>query len=240
MMRYVSAMLLFLFYHLVAKRRRPDQIIGEPDKPYLLRWWISRHPQPDVIAAATGLRRKYLEWRAKNGGGLYLHLFLQSDEDRALHDHPWPWVSLILDGKYREHRHEDEYEASDWKGSSDVETHLTYDPRGERHYDTLLHVIRVYEQGSLRSGTAEGAHRIELYASPTPNELSDLFPWMTEEEAYNIYKAPAFKPVWSLFAMGPYERTWGFHCPKGWVHWRDFTDPTSGGNKTGRGCGEMS
>jgi hypothetical protein len=34
---------------------------------------------------------------------VYLHRFGRSDYDRALHDHPWPSVSLILDGGYYEH-----------------------------------------------------------------------------------------------------------------------------------------
>ena len=30
---------------------------------------------------------------------------------------------------------------------------------------------------------------------------------------------------------------WGFHCPKGWVHWRDFTAGKDG-EIVGKGCGE--
>jgi hypothetical protein len=33
---------------------------------------------------------------------VYLHKFLRDDDDRALHDHPWWFVSLILKGKYDE------------------------------------------------------------------------------------------------------------------------------------------
>ncbi len=41
----------------------------------------------------------------------------------------------------------------------------------------------------------------------------------------------------SLFVTGPRVREWGFACPHGWVHWRDFTSPDDS-SKTGRGCGE--
>lgn len=38
--------------------------------------------------------------------GLYLHKFVRSDRDRALHDHPWPFVAWILKGGYsEEHDH---------------------------------------------------------------------------------------------------------------------------------------
>ena len=44
-------------------------------------------------------------------------------------------------------------------------------------------------------------------------------------------------PVWTLFITGPRWREWGFLCPKGFVHWRDFTAPEDPGS-TGPGCGE--
>lgn len=37
------------------------------------------------------------------GFHVYLHVILRSDEDRALHDHPWPFLSIILAGGYWEH-----------------------------------------------------------------------------------------------------------------------------------------
>lgn len=61
---------------------QPHQVI--PNRfggPYLRRWYlIPRNPFINV----------------------YLHHFLSSDDDRALHDHPWWFVSLILRGGYIE------------------------------------------------------------------------------------------------------------------------------------------
>src|SRR5690606_35831081 len=63
-------------------RRPPDFIVGGAERPYLKRWWlIPRNPIFNV----------------------YLHQFLRDDDDRALHDHPWPWCSILLDGSYIEH-----------------------------------------------------------------------------------------------------------------------------------------
>ena len=45
------------------------------------------------------------------------------------------------------------------------------------------------------------------------------------------------KPAWTLFLTGPRVREWGFHCAKGWVHWKDFTKPGAVG-EVGRGCGD--
>lgn len=41
----------------------------------------------------------------------------------------------------------------------------------------------------------------------------------------------------TLFVTGPVIRDWGFHCPQGWKHWKDFVDPDNPG-APGRGCGE--
>lgn len=45
------------------------------------------------------------------------------------------------------------------------------------------------------------------------------------------------KPCISLFTTGPKIREWGFDCPNGWRHWRDFVDGANAG-AVGRGCGE--
>lgn len=64
-------------------KRKPDVIIGGEDDPYLLRWWII--PRNPVF-------------------NIYLHKFLRSDEDRALHSHPWLFnCSILLKGNYIEH-----------------------------------------------------------------------------------------------------------------------------------------
>lgn len=44
--------------------------------------------------------------------------------------------------------------------------------------------------------------------------------------------------VTTLFFLGPWQRDWGFHCPKGWVPWREFTAEDKG--RVGRGCGEYA
>jgi hypothetical protein len=58
---------------------------------------------PNRTSRETYLER-YLVLRAF-GLQVFLHRFLASDDDDALHNHPWDWaVSLILAGGYREQR----------------------------------------------------------------------------------------------------------------------------------------
>jgi hypothetical protein len=70
------------WYERLAASRPPDFIIGGKDDPYMLRWWVI--PRNPIF-------------------NIYLHKFLRSDDDRALHDHPWVNCSYLLHGSYIEH-----------------------------------------------------------------------------------------------------------------------------------------
>lgn len=74
--------------------------------PYLSRYYLTARPtMPDGSEPfRNGQVREGAEW--PNGPiALYLHRFHRSDEDLALHNHPWRWaVSLILTGGYSEER----------------------------------------------------------------------------------------------------------------------------------------
>ena len=151
--------------------RPPDMVIGG-DNPYLLRWRVI---PPN-------------RWF-----NIYLHGFLRSDDDRALHDHPWVNASILLAGGYKEVR-------------------FIKQDSPEYGYRT---VIRVQGDIVVRPRAAV-AHRIALFPKPGGGERSVL----------------------SLFITGPRTRDWGFHCPKRWVPWREFTNPGSGGASSliGPGC----
>lgn len=61
--------------------RKPDFIIGSKEDPYIKRWWVI--PRNKIF-------------------NIYLHNILRPDDDRALHDHPWWNLSIILKGSYIE------------------------------------------------------------------------------------------------------------------------------------------
>ncbi|MBV2128182.1 hypothetical protein [Arsukibacterium indicum] len=133
--------------------RKPDFVIGDN---YMHRWWLIP-------------RNRYFN--------IYLHKIMRNDDDRALHDHPWWSLSVLLKGKLREVLH----------------NRIRYPLR-------FIPLLR----------SAKLAHRLEVVEGP----------------------------VWTLFITGPVIRSWGFHCPKGFVPWKDFVDDRDAG-KTGRGCGEQ-
>ncbi len=62
-------------------KRRPDRYIGGELNPYMRRWYL---------------------WPRNRWANNYLNHIMRSDDDRALHNHPWCSVSIILSGGYRE------------------------------------------------------------------------------------------------------------------------------------------
>lgn len=85
--------------------------------------------------------------------------------------------------------------------------HPAIGPRGS-------YSCRVIEAGSVVLRSARFAHRLTLFPRAPGGP------------------APA---AWTLFITGPRVRPWGFHCPRGWVPWQQFTSPQDKG-AIGRGC----
>ena len=90
------------------------------DEPYLERYYV------------------FLKDRARFPFNVFLHKFLKSDPD-DVHDHPWPYATLILRGGYWE-----------WTPQFDESGHRC----GE--------ISKWRGAGSLRFASAKSYHRIEL------------------------------------------------------------------------------
>lgn len=89
-------------------QRPPDFVVGSPDAPYLQRWYVVRNGQrwrslSPSERAAHQIQHNPRDEACATYGNIFVHRFLRSDDDRALHDHPWLWRTLILDGEYVEH-----------------------------------------------------------------------------------------------------------------------------------------
>lgn len=151
-------------------------------------YYVARTPQ--IIG--TNYLTRYFVIPRNRWLNIYLHKYTGSDDDRALHDHPWNSVSFLLKGSIIE-----------------VKRHTSCDPVGIGDMSPAFHVWETkteVQRFVLFYRNAEYAHRLIINS--------------------NI--------AWTLFITGRKIRAWGFHCPKGWVHWRDFTDST--GNHVGKGC----
>jgi hypothetical protein len=128
----------FLATH-VAGKRPPNFIVGgdDPQGAYLRRWYLTpwRTWYSDV---PEGERTRWQQF-VHSWPSVYLHHFMRSDDDRALHDHPWAWASLLLHGAYIEH---------------------TIDAGG-------IHRRQLRNVGSLKVAGPRRAHRVELLGELT-------------------------------------------------------------------------
>ena len=107
---------LFNFLHrTIASKRESDFVVGGKSvpRPYLNRWYVI--PRNRLF-------------------NIYLHQFLRSDDDRALHDHPWFNLSILLQGQYVE-----------WSIA-----------KGGTHHKKLR------KAGGIKFRTPWNAHRLEL------------------------------------------------------------------------------
>jgi hypothetical protein len=146
-----------------------------------IRGWLSG--EPHFIIGDRYLLRWYVLPRNR-WINVYLHKFLHDDEDRALHDHPWWFISIMVKGGYDE---------------------------------IVRDRVITRNSPSIAFRRAEHAHRVRLH------------------RAYDNHVIARPLPCWTLVITGRVVRDWGFHCPQGWRHWREFTAPENYG-QTGKGC----
>lgn len=158
-------------------RRDPDLVIGDPSNPYMFRWNII--PKNRLL-------------------NIFLHKFVRDDDDRAMHDHPWWSMSIVLRSGYYDCR----------PGPDKTEERRWYGP------------------GSIIFRYATDRHRVELFKEVWPVfEVRD-HPDGRYSDVVDVKEVP--RDSWTLFITGPKVREWGFWCPQGWRHWTDFTSGKNG------------
>lgn len=184
----------------VMASRPPDFVVGadDPRGAYLNRWYV--------------LPRNRLF-------NVYAHEFLRSDDDRALHDHPWFNLSVLVDGAYREHtvarggiNRWRLRRAGTWSGVK------LRSPWSARRVELLSQL--------LLHPSCECAEHFEVGDPECPRCLG------TGRTKIEV-------PCRTLFVTGPRMRRWGFHCRLGWVDFEKFVKKVPGGNGIGAGCGEL-
>lgn len=123
MIQYASLEEMQAWAAVTLASRAPDFVIGPPESPYLRRWWM--------IPRNTGCN-------------VYLHEILRSDDDRALHDHPWANTSMLLDGRYIEHTPDGTFKReAGWVGSREAEAaHRLEILPGERAVSLFMEITR--------------------------------------------------------------------------------------------------
>lgn len=151
---------------------------------------------------------------------VFIHKFVRSDEDRALHDHPWSFLVIPIWRGYWEHRE------IQWKcaciGPKDSEGRCIHClDSGYRAIQVIRRVLPILGT-RFRHGTYR--HRVELL----PCDDSTVCTYFEDPNEFDVDEdcpkcaGTGDLPSWSIFIRFREFRDWGFHMPDGWVQWNKF------------------
>jgi len=170
----------------------------------LLRWHdakTSARPYDIRIPTNASIPAYMLRWwHIKRNAffNCYLHHVLRSDDDTALHDHPWWNFSIVLSGGYYEHTIE----------------------RGG------VHTQRWFGPGSMQfRPRGSCAHRLQLPTERIDDAPMIQMAQSVDLDLTNYRNRQVEMPAITIFVTGPVLRRWGFHHPERWVdayEWDDF------------------
>lgn len=194
---------LLLHLHAWAMRRPYFKLPG-----YMARGWVLGYHS----AARNHDNR---QWHGRTLGRLHAwlterlacraHTILRSDSDRALHDHPVDSISVVLDVGY-------------WEVCAPTAAAV----RWPTIYATVLHYARHADpavDGALLA--AFGIH----WRGP------GAVVFRRAEDAHRLILPLGAGPAKTLWIIGRKRRSWGFHAPGGWKHWREYLGIDPKGDK---------
>lgn len=166
---------------------------------YMLRGWVlgfhsatRNHDSPAWLGWSGGRLHTWLTDRI----AIRAHTILRSDRDRARHDHPVDSISVVLAEGYWEVC---EPTAAAVRWPTIYATLLDYSRFAAPETDgALLEAFGIHWRGPgcVVFRRAEAAHRIVIPVGGAPAK--------------------------TLWIIGRKRRSWGFHAPGGWVHWREY------------------
>lgn len=148
---------------------------------------------------ADYMMRYWLFWKKKiTRWQLRLHHILRSDDDRALHDHPWWYIAIILSGGYWEVTKATNDDIAKYVVvmPNTLDAQL-YNPTKITPLNGKWYKRKWYGPGSILFRKATHLHRLEI-----PEHVQES--------------------TWTLFLTGRKSRDWGFMTEKGWMGWKEF------------------
>lgn len=122
-----------------------------------------------------------------------LHDIIESDEVCS-HDHPWPFLTIILKGGY--------YEWTPVFKNQETGEVVDKEPTISVRFgaDGIIEGKRWHGPGSILYRPSKSRHQLELSKDENGNLL----------------------PAKTLVFTGKVLRKWGFFTKKGWIYWRDY------------------
>ena len=125
-----------------------------------------------------------------NPVAIFVHKFVRSDFERAIHDHPWSFLVIPLWRGYIEHSEG----RCGWCRSYTSECICGEWGIPGKTGPAIPNSRRVYPLLGIRFRRAEFRHRVELFTNAKGEQL----------------------PSWSIFIRFRKRRLWGFWFPTGW------------------------
>ncbi len=160
------------------------------------------------------LRRWYVIRR--QSFGLFIHQFVRSDEDRALHDHPWDFIVIPIWRGYIEHSECPSCKGAGWQGPT-LDSFFAANLGCSRCSTTGIIQKRIWPILGTRWRPATYRHRVELLkGDPVTNTSRVLSPCIT---AYTYGNKEL--PAWSIFIRFKKVRVWGF-WENGFIAWNKW------------------
>lgn len=153
----------------------PDEIIGPGYR------WRKNSGQPPGHLHKPFLRRWFVI--PKNRWcNIYLHKFMRDDEDRALHDHPWWNVSILLIGQYIE---------------------VTAGFLGEDR--------KLYTAGDMKFRSPTYAHRIELVRTRLTGHKRTKAQRKRGQPSWSLFITGPVRRIWGFHCPGGWRDQREFH-----------------------------
>lgn len=159
---------------------------------------------------------------------VYLHHLHASDEDRALHDHPWSFITFLLSSGY--------FEWTPGPQTSGPRFRAVPGRDGWWHVEDTGHSDPVKGRwlvGHYHDGLPDPqgmAERDAAYKNDRHGSWRESKPVRTWRPRFSILWRPAewqhrlelVRPTWTLVVRFRRRREWGFITPAGWLDWRAY------------------
>lgn len=151
--------------------------------------------------STTVYLQRYIAFKSKLFGCVYIHRFLRSDADDP-HDHPWNFFTYVISGGYTEHYYD--------------KSKAQYNEHGSITDYWTAKIIR-RTPGSLRYRRALDIHKVQV------DEEIDY--QVGEYAPEKLARAPL-----TICIMGPRVREWGFWSLDGrtFTDWRSYLNIMKG------------
>lgn len=178
---------------------------------YMARYWLVPFAGEKEGCYVATWRQPFTWLLQKLGVAVRIHDIRTADLDRALHDHPWTFASLVLRGYYIEERPErdnvvsfaDFYEPMKLGVLPDITAQR---PLTEGEIDLLVNPPVVLIEREPSTVTIRRAGSFALRRFHHRHRITEVSPG----------------GVWTLFISFRKQQTWGFFTPKGKVWWWEF------------------